>query len=211
MSQRLKHGTADDAESGHEKAGGNDAQGGDAYGQQVACVFPLSLEQAQEDIGKQLEQGQSYRHNADRVGDGQPDGFDNPLGLAGAVVVGHDGNHSVVQTEDGHENKGLKLEINSEYRRGSGGESKQNLIHAKDHDRTDGLHDDGGQAHAVDAANNFTAGAQATEGHLEFRISGQRKIQSHQPADDLTSYGSHSGPSHLQPGEAEQAKDQNGV
>ena len=40
---------------------------------------------------------------------------------------------------------------------------------------------------------------------------GQGQVQAHQSAGDLTGHGGHGGARHLQPGEAEQAEDQDGV
>ena len=51
----------------------------------------------------------------------------------------------------------------------------------------------------------------AGKGHLELRVVGQGQVEPHQPAHDLPGHGGHGGPRHLQPGEAEQAEDKDGV
>ena len=86
------------------------------------------------DMGDRLEEEKADQHDANGVGDAQPDGPGDAVGPAGPVVISHNGHHAVVQTEDRHEEKGLQLEVYPQHRCGGGGEGDQNLVHAEHHD-----------------------------------------------------------------------------
>ncbi len=118
MAHGLEKGTADDPESRGHKAQGDDAQRRNANGFHIVA----GLEQIQERARQQLKQQQSDTHDRQGIGDGQLQGLHDPHRLRRPVVVGHNGHHAVVQSENGHEDKALELEINPEDRRRGGGE-----------------------------------------------------------------------------------------
>ena len=70
------------------------------------------------------------------------------------VIIGNNGNHTVVQTEHRHEDKAVQLEIYSEYGSCRCGELNQDLVHSKGHDRADRLHDNGGHAYRINHFDN---------------------------------------------------------
>lgn len=128
------------------------------------------LEEPQQRGGGKLEDEQPHQHDAHCVADAEPDGLHDPGGLPRAVVIGHDGHHPVVQSEDGHEDEGLELEVHAKDGGGRLGEGDQDLVHPKDHHRADGLHDDGGNAHAVNTSDDGAAGPEAPHRQMEVRI-----------------------------------------
>lgn len=77
------------------------------------------------------------------------------------VVVGDDGDHSVVKAEYRHEDKALELEVHAEYRSCGGREHQKDLVHAECHDRTDGLHDDGRDPYLIDKEDGPAVGAES--------------------------------------------------
>ena len=96
-------------------------------------------------------------------------------------------------------------------RRGGGGEGDENFVHAEHHHRADGLHDDGGDAHAVDAGDDPPVRTEAPELELNVVVPGQVEEDGQAGGQDLPQDGGQGGSRHLHPGEAEQSEDQNGV
>ena len=139
----------------------------------------------------------SAEEPAHGVADAQLDGGGDAAGLAGAVVVGHDGHHAVVQTEHGHKDKGLELEIDTEHGGGRGGEGQQDLVHAKGHDRADRAHNDGGDAYAVNALDDAAVGAEALELEVDVRIQLPVEEDGQAGGHDLPDHGGDGGARHL--------------
>ena len=130
---------------------------------------------------------------------------------AGAVVVGHNGYHAVVKAKHRHEHEGLELEVYTENRGSGGGEGDQDLVHAEDHHRADGGHDDGGNAHGVDVADDGGLGAEALQAQLYVKVAGGVDDHRDEGGNDLAQYGSQGGAGHLHAGQTEQTEDQDGV
>ena len=166
VAQGLEEGRGDDAEARQQKAEADDPQGGDADLQHVR----RGVEQAQEQMGDQQEDGRACGHDGGGVDRAQLDRLDHPLRLPGAEVVGHDGDQAVVHAEYRHEHEALELEVHSEYGGRRGGEADEDLVHAEGHHRADGGHDDGGHAHGVDAADNLAVGTEALEAQRDLRV-----------------------------------------
>ena len=57
------------------------------------------------------------------------------VGLLGPVVVGDNGHHAVVQSEDRHEDKALELEVGAKHSGGGGGEGDEDSVDPEDHHR----------------------------------------------------------------------------
>ncbi len=74
----------------------------------------------QEKSGHGLEQEQSNNHNADCDKNTQFQGMSDPSFVPGAVIICYDRYHSIVQSENRHEDKALQFEIYSEYSGGGG-------------------------------------------------------------------------------------------
>ena len=207
VSQRLEKGAADNAVGRGNKAQRDDAQGGFSH-LQHGCG---GVKQLQQRAREHVENQRSRAHDAHRVNHAQLHRPQDPFLVPGAEVIGHDGHESVVQPEHRHENKALKLEINTEYRGGGGGKSDQDAIHAVDHDGADGLHDDAGQAHEIDAPDNLPVRPEAPEAQRHLRIFPQAEQQRQQRSHDLSRYRGDGGARHLQPRKAQQPEDQDGV
>ena len=122
-----------------------------------------SVKNGQKRAREELEHQKSDDHQSHGVQHAQLDGFDEPVLFLGAVVVGDDGHHAVVQPHNRHKDKALELEVNPENGSGRRGKGQQNLVHAKGHDRGDGRHDNGGYAHRVNAPDGAAIGPEAPE------------------------------------------------
>mgnify|MGYP000137464447 CR=1 FL=1 len=73
----------------------------------------------QEKSGHGLEQEQSNNHNADCDKNTQFQGMSDPSFVPGAVIICYDRYHSIVQSENRHEDKALQFEIYTIYGCGS--------------------------------------------------------------------------------------------
>ena len=82
------------------------------------------------------------------------DGFVNAFSFPGAVVVGHNGDHTAVETENGHKDDALEFVVNAEYRNCRGGKAHKDQVHAVVHHGTDGLHDNGRYTNFINLLNN---------------------------------------------------------
>ena len=207
LSQRLEGGAGDHAEAGKDKGDADGPQGGHADGQHIGA----GVEQAQEHLGDELHQGKAHQHDGHGKGDGQPDGLAHPVGAAGAVVIGDDGHHGVVQAEHRHENEALQLEINPEHRHGGGGEAVEDAVHAIGHQRADGGHDDGGHAHLQNRPDHPAHRTEAPEGEMDLGIFPEMEEHGGHGAAELAEHGGGGGAGHAHGGEAQQAEDQDGV
>ena len=77
--------------------------------------------------------------------------------------------------------------------------------------RADGGHDDGGNAHGVDVADDGGLGAEALQAQLYVRVAGGVDDHRDEGGNDLAQYGSQGGAGHLHAGQTEQTEDQDGV
>ncbi len=161
--QRLEGGAQGDARAGHAEADGDDPQGGYAHGEHgVGGVKYL-----QQRAGDDPEEDGAEDHDDGGVQRAALDGLHHALAVPGTVVIGHDGHHAVVHTEDGHEDKGVQLEVRAEGggRRLVGGVvGDEYLVHQERHHRTDGDHNDAGQADGIDLADEPEVRAEALDG-----------------------------------------------
>ena len=187
--------------------GGDDPQGGHADGQHVR----RGVEEAQQHLGDALEGCRSHGHDADGGDDGQLDGLFQPVRLSGAEVVGHDGDHAVVQAEDGHEDEALELEIGPEHGGCGGGEAQQDAVEEEDHHGADALHEDGGDADAVDGPDGGAVEADLFGAQVELRVVPEVQEEGQPGGHPLADDRGQGRAGHLQPGQAEEAEDEDGV
>ena len=166
VSEGLEHGGADDAGSGEDETDADDPEGRDADGDHVRRV----VEHADQGGRHDLENRKAHQHDAHGDGHAQLDGGDDPFPLLCAVVVGDDGDHAVVQAEDRHEDEALELEVHAQHGDGRGGKHQQDLVEQEGHDRHDGLHDNGRDAHLVDLADHVEAGTESPETKLQLLV-----------------------------------------
>ena len=109
-------------------------------------------------VGEQIHDRCSAEHDHNGDAEGEFQGFVDSLFLLGAVVVGQDGDQSVVEAEDRHEEEALQLEVDAEDSCSSRGEGGQDHIHAVGHDGADGHHEDGRHADNVNTADRVKVG-----------------------------------------------------
>ncbi len=131
----------------------------------------------------------------------------NPFLIPCTIVVGNDRDHSVVHTEDWHEDKTLKFKVYAEYCCSGRREHEQDLVHSKCHDRTDGLHDDGRKPDLVDNENRSLVRAKMPEAHIDLFVLCMVEIEREAYSYDLTGDGGNCRPCNFKPGETEQSED----
>ena len=127
----LREKARDDADGGQREAKADDPLSGNA---DLEHRF-VGVEEAEEHVGEQIHDRCSAEHDHNGDAEGEFQGFVDSLFLSGAVVVGQDGDQSVVETEDRHEEEALQLEVDAEDRCSSRGEGCQDHVHAVGHDR----------------------------------------------------------------------------
>ena len=106
----------------------------------------------------QLEYGQADEHDAHCDTDAQAYRLHDTFFVTGAVIVCNNRYHTVVQSEYGHEDKALKLEVYTEYGYGCFRKADKDFIQPKGHHRTDGLHYNGRNTHLIDDGNGPLVG-----------------------------------------------------
>ena len=151
VAKRLKQTAGNDAEGSEQKAETDDPQSGNPDLKHIL----RGVKQVQKILGRQLENRQPHRHNRQRIAHAETDGANHPFPAPRAVIVGNDGHHAVVEPKDRHENEALHLEIDAENRRGGRGKADEDPVHSIGHDRADGLHNDGRNAHRIDFADDL--------------------------------------------------------
>ena len=207
ISQSLKNRAYNDTVPGKDKAQADDTQRGHPDLQHMLG----SVEKAQKLFWKYLEHGQPNEHDAHCQADAQLHGGFDPFSISGAVIVGDNRDHAIVKPEYRHEDKALQLKINAEHRSGGGREHKQDLVHSKYHDGTDGLHDDRRHANLIDGSNNFFIRAESFHIQIQFFVFGTVKVDRKGNGNDLPGHCGDGGSGYLQPGKSEQAEDQDGI
>ena len=90
----------------------------------------VGVEEAKEDIGEQVHGQCADEHDHDSDGEGELQGFIDPVFSPRAVVVGKNGDQAVVEAEYRHEEKALELEVNAEDGGGRRGEGGKDHVHA---------------------------------------------------------------------------------
>ena len=186
---------------------GDNAEGGDP---DLAHMVGR-VKKRQQRTGNELKERQANEHQTDRGNDGQADGFLYALGLSRAVVVGDDRDHAVIEAEDRHEDKALELEVDAEDGRRCGGKDDEDLVEAEVHDRTDGHHDDRGNADPVNFLDGIPVEADVARADadigVKFEVHKERKARRNDLADD----GRHRRAGNLHARKAEPAEDENRV
>ena len=95
VAQRLEDGAEDDTVACEQEAGTDDAEGGNAYLQHVIG----RIEQLQQAFREYLENYEANQHDADGNKGAKLDGIHDSLFMSGAVIIGDNRNHAVVQAE----------------------------------------------------------------------------------------------------------------
>ena len=151
-----------------------------------------------------------HDHNGNAEGELQ--GLVDPVFAPRAVVVGEDGDQSVVKTEDRHEEEALEFEVNAEHCCRRCGESGEDHVHAVSHDGADGHHQNGRDAHGVDAADRVGVGMKDP---LPAQVNVFVEFQVHEKTEQggytLTQNSCVGGTRYSQPGEAEETEDHDRV
>ena len=205
--ERLKDAARDDAEARERERQADDAQRGPADGQHLL----RGGEETEQRTGDDLEERKTHAHDGDGCDSRKADRPAEALRLARTVVVRNDRHHRVIQAEDGHENEALELEVRAEHRRRRLGKGDEDLVHAEHHHRADGLHDDGRHADRVDLLDRRGVRTDLAAAQMHVGIAREVEIEADGRADELTDNGGDRRTGDLQPREAEQAENEDGV
>ena len=115
LSQGLEHGTTDNAVSSQQEAKADDPQS--RHSKQHHLL--RGIEEGQQHLGKNLENGKAHHHDGCGVNSTECDGLLDSQPILSPIVVGNDGNHTIVEAKDRHEHKAHELGVDTED--GSGG------------------------------------------------------------------------------------------
>ena len=185
----------------------DDAQRGLADGKSLG----RGREEAEQRAGDELKERAAHAHDGNGRDGREAHGLAHAVELSRAVVVGHDGDHRVVEAEAGHEDEALQLEIRAEDRGRRLGEGDEDVIHAKHHHRADGLHDDRGDADGVNVGNGGAVGADARKAQLDLDIFRVVEHKTERRAEKLARDRGEGRARDLKARKAEKAEDQDGV
>ena len=180
-------------------------------GTPIASIWSEGVKDSKQLFRNHTEESQAGQHQKSGGDCAETDGAVDPQPLPGAVVIGDNGHHSVVQAENRHKDKAVQLEINSENRRGSRGKPQKNQIHAKGHDRADALHNDRRNSDFIDFTGQGGAQAESVEIQANFPVQLQIEKKSQKEAAELTDYSSRGGSRHAHFRGSEISKDQDGI
>ena len=142
-----------------------------------------------------MEQHGACRHDDARDDTAHAEGFKHALFVARAVIVADDRRHALAESEYGHKDKALELEVDTEgvdIRRGvlSGDiGDRDDRVDARYHDRADALHDDRGETDSVDIFQNELLHFKALERDLDLMLSDKENDQDKGHGADLTEHG----------------------
>ena len=206
--QRLEGGTQDDTHRGHGEAPGDGAQSLHGHVHKLLA----GVEDGQQHLGDELEDGEAGQHDGKTCDGGGLDGLEHTLRIPGTVVEGHDGDDGVVDAEQGHEEEGLELEVDAEDAGGGLGEALEDLVDTEVHDGADAHHDDGGDAHIQDGADHIAVRLQVAAAELlELPVVLQIQRHGEDGGEPLADDGGEGCTGDAHGGQAEPAEDQDGV
>ena len=129
--------------------------------------------------------------------------------VPGTIVIAHDGKQSLGQTEDRHENKGLKFKIQAKNRVGSRRKPGQNPVHSDVHYGSDTLHNDSRKADSINILDDTSKKLESPECDINFMSSSFGHKDADKHADPLSgnSCDSSSGYTHGRQSEISENKD----
>ncbi len=166
IAQGLEHGAYDDAVSGEQEAEADGPQGRNSDFQHLLG----GIEQQQHGSREDLEDGKPHQHNGDGNEDTEFGCVHDALSVPCAVVEGNNGDHAVVQSEDGHEDKALELKVHTQHRHGGSRKAYQNQVQEIGHHGADGLHYNRRNAYLIDDPDSRQAGSKAPHADADIGI-----------------------------------------
>ena len=206
-SQGLEYRAADDAVARHQKAEADNLECRQANLHHLRGC----LEQGQQDMGEKLEEDESHQHDGRGVDGAEDDGLPDPQPVPGAIVVGDDGNHAIVQAEYRHEHKAHELDVDPQHGIGGVSEAQKNPVHKEIHDGYDGGHDDGGHTDGIDGLDGLEVGAESPDLQPHLMVSGHIEEDRQQHSRKLADDRSPGSPRNAQGRKAQVAENQDGV
>ena len=170
-----------------------------------------SREHSEKRFGEEHKEDHADEHQYFRHKDGEFDGIVDAFAFPCTVVVGYNGDHPAVETENGHEDDALEFEVRAKDRRCRLGKADEDAVDAKGHHRADGLHDDGGETDFIDDADHFPIGFDVFEMEMKFGVVFFIEIDGKACGHGLTENGSDGGTQYFQAGNGAKAENKNGV
>ena len=205
--QGLEHRRRDDVEARDDEVDGDDAQSHLAQSEHIGA----GVEDAEHDAGAELCGREAQQHDGHGGNHRHPDDLYNAPGFAGAVVVGDDGDHAVVEADEGHDDEALHLEVDAEHSHRGAGESDEEAVHAESHDAAHRGHGNGGDAYLVDAPDGTGLGPEILQAEPDVVVMAQIEVQPRESPQELPGHGGRGRAGGLHAGETEQPEDQDGV
>ena len=171
----------------------------------------FSLKKPQKEAGHQFKQQRTHTHDGHGGKDRQPDSLMDALFLSGAIIIGDQRHHGIVQAKYGHKDKVLQLAVYAEYCGSCGGKSDEYLVEQEVQHRSNADHEDGWEPDAVDLPYHSPMGPDLFQVNTHVQVLFQIHDQAKNSRRDLPCHRGHSRSRHLHSGKAQQTKDQNGI
>lgn len=207
IAESLEDGADDDTISCEDEAEADQTQGRYTDFQHVLGCIKHKKKLSRE----KLEDHNADHHDGDCNKDTQPCRVHNPLLVSCSVVVGDDGDHSVVETEYWHEDKALQLEVHAKYSNRRGGEGNQDQVHSVSHHGCDGLHNNGRNAYFINNPDNSSVWPEAAHVEADVIILLQIENQGQESSQNLTDYRCQRRTADAKRRKSQQSKDQNRI
>ena len=211
----LEYGGEDDAHSGQQEAGGDDPHSDHTDVSHLGSDLRLGfgLKDRHELAGENHEDEGADEHNDAGPDQGNLDAAVNPFFDLRTVVVSDDGDDTIGQAEDRHEDEGLELEVDGHDVQGGValGKAGENGVHADIHDGTDGSHNRAGQTDGNNAGKIMTVDDGILAHEAQFRIPLLIQSKADDGGNELTDDCGDSRTGNAHAGAAEETEDHDGV
>lgn len=203
----LQGGTRRHGEACGDKADADNPEGRDSDIEHVR----RGIEQQQQFARNNPEQQCADRHQHHGDDPAVDNGFLDPQPVPCSQIIGDNGYHRVVQAEDRVEDHAVQLEKHAEHRGSGGGKRHQDLIHAESHDRSDGHHNDRGNADPVDLPDQAAVQPEALHAQADLFVFPDVQYKGQDGGQRLSADGCRRGAGDAHLWEAEIAENQNRI
>ncbi len=211
----LENGGEDDAHSGQQEAGGDDPHGDHTDVGHLGSDLRLGfgLKDGHELAGEDHEDEGADEHDDAGPDQGNLDAAVNPFFDLRTVIVSQDGDDTIGQAEDRHEDEGLELEVDGHDVQGGValGKAGENGVHADIHDGTDGSHNRAGQTDGNNAGQVVTVDDGILAHEAQFRILLLIQSKADDGGNELTDNRGDCRTGNAHAGAAEETEDHDGI
>ena len=155
--------------------------------------FGGGVEQAEERFGEELEDSEAEEHIAYRGEDCESYGGVYAVAAFCAEVIRDDGDHTCIESENGHKYEALELEVDTEDVHCGLAEADEDHIHREGHNATYRLHEDGRNTDAEHFFYVFPFRKEVFNSDTDFLIDSDIENDTNEGGDALTDNGGDSG------------------